>query len=240
MLGPALFLLSSKPARPSQNERIYKTMNYDTIAQPWQQNPQNAPRLPMPANSPFFLKHHPKNWELVEFKQKKQGKKAEYSVFLWLPVLHVHWEAAGVEGTRGSGDNVDSTLAKAKYNGKGWTILEPSRHDYLRIYPAIKGNYYSDKWTTIENLAGEIVTTYNHDENNNWRRELVKNGAVQLPHEQILKRLIHNHSRMISNKAKFQHIPENKKKLDALYDINKEMTKAMDAVKSDGVDAYEL
>lgn len=215
-------------------------MNYDNMAQPWQTSPQNAPRLPMKANSSFFLKHHPKNWEIVEFKKPKSGKTAASSVFLWLPIFHVHWEKAGVEGTRGSGAHVDSSLAKAKYTRDGWTLLEPSKHDYIRVYPALSGNYYCDKWTSIENLAGEIVTTYNHAEHDNWRRELVKNGHVALPHKQILKKIIHNHSRMISNKAKFQHIPENKKKLDALYDTNREMVIAMDLVTNSGVDAYEL
>ena len=194
----------------------------------------------MAANSPFFLKHHPKNWELVEFEIPSKGKGTATSYYLWLPCLHCHWESAGVEGTRGAGSNVDSSLAKAKYNRDGWTILEPNKHDYLRIYPALKGNYYSDKWTRIENLAGEIVTTYDHAGHNEWRRNLVHAGIIPLPHPQILKKLIHTHSRLISNKAKFQHIPENKKRLDALYDTNRRMVEAMDRVKKQGVDAYEL
>lgn len=215
-------------------------MNYSDIAQPWTSAPQNATILPLRANSSFFLKHHPKNWEITEFKTKKRGKTPAKTVFLWLPILHCHFETAGVEGCRGSGQNVDSSLSKARYMGDGWTILDPTQHDYLRVYPAVQGNYFSDKWTEIENLAGEIVTTYDRDANNTWRRELVYKGAIPLPHPQILKKIIHNHTRMIGNKTKFQHIPESKKKLDALYETNKQMKIAMDLVISDGVESYEL
>ena len=215
-------------------------MNYDTIAQPWTSSKGNQVRLPVRANSSYFLKHHPKNWELVEFKRPKKGKTAAYSIFLWLPKLHCHFEKAGAEGCRGSGQNVDSSIAKARYNSDGWTILEPSKHDYLRVYPARGGSYYVDKWTTLENLGGELVTTYDREGNNEFRRQLVNSGAIPLPHKQILKRLIHDHSRMIGNKTKFQHIPENKARLDALYETNRQMVKAMDLVISDGVDAYEL
>lgn len=217
-------------------------MNYNNIAQPWQQSPQNAPRLPLHANSTFFLKHHPKNWELVAFDNPKKTKAASDKIYLWLPVLHSHVETAGVEGVRGSdrGSSVDSSLAKAKNTRDGWTILEPSKFDYLRIYPALNGNYHADKWTTLENLGGEIVTTYDHDAHNKFRRELVHLSVIDLPHRQILKRIIHNHSRMISQKSKYQHIPENKIKLDNMHDINRAMVTAMDDVQDKGVDAYEL
>lgn len=217
-------------------------MNYENIAQPWTSSPSNSPVLPLRANSSYFLKHHPKNWELVEFKKSKntKTKTGPKSIFLWLPKLHCHFEKAGSDGCRGSGQNIDSSISKARYSEKGWTILEPSKHDYLRVYPAQGGSYYVDKWTKLENLGGEIVTTYDREANNEFRRNLVHIGAIPLPHPQLLKRLIHDHSRMISNKTKFQHIPENKVRLDALYEINREMVKAMDVVKSDGVDAYEL
>ena len=97
-----------------------------------------------------------------------------------------------------------------------------------------------DQWAQLENLAGEIVTTYDHAAHNDFRRKLVLEGHIPLPHKQILKRIIHNHSRMSSNKTKFQHIPETKAKLDILYAENREMVKAMDLVIKDGVDAYEL
>lgn len=217
-------------------------MNYNNLAQPWQQSAQNTPRLPLRSNSTFFLKHHPRNWELIAFDLPSKNKKAATKKHLWLPVLHNHIETAGVEGVRGAerGGAVDSSLAKAKYSRDGWTILEPSKFDYLRIYPALNGNYHCDVWTQLENLGGEIVTTYDHDAHNKFRRELVLMEVIPLPHTQILKRLIHKHSRMISNKSKYQHIPENKKKLDIMHDINRAMVEAMDDVKATGVKSYEL
>ena len=133
-------------------------MNYEDIAQPWQTTAQQQITLPTRSNNRFFYKHHPKNWQIHYFEIEGKGKITEtVRKAVWLPELHVHHETPGVNGTRGFTNNPDSGLARTRLVDKGWTIINPSQHDYLRKYPARKGSYWADKFTTLENIGANLL-----------------------------------------------------------------------------------
>jgi acyl-CoA synthetase (AMP-forming)/AMP-acid ligase II len=216
-------------------------MDYSEIAQPWSQGAAQLPKLPIQSNPTFILKHHPKNWELVGIeKETGSGKSKKTTVkYYWLPLIHDHHLAAGVQGVRGQGAHVDGTISKAQAVNEGWILLEPSKYDYIRIYPANRGSFHCNKWTKLENLGGEIVRTFDKSSHDNWRRELVLNGDLPLPHAAMLQRQIVIAERSINRKLSQQHIPQIKKDIDHQSNIITIMRETIKSVKELGIKAYE-
>ena len=217
-------------------------MNYEDYAQPWQTTQQQQVKLPAKANNRFFYKHHPKNWELYYFNtEEKTGKKTEtVKKPVWLPALHVHHETPGVNGTRGYSENPDSGLARTRLADKGWTIINPNQHDYLRKFPARKGSYWADKFTRLENIGGELVKTYEHDNFALWRLELMKEGVIQIPHKTFIQRQMLDTQRRIERHTRNQHIPEVAAKLKGMQDLHNDMKKALDDIQINQRGHYEL
>ncbi len=217
-------------------------MNYEDFAQPWQTTQQQQVKLPARANNRFFYKHHPKNWELYYFEtEEKTGKKTEtVKIPVWLPELHVHHETPGVNGTRGYSENPDSGLARTRLADKGWTIINPNQHDYLRKFPARKGSFWADKFTRLENIGGELVKTYEHDNFALWRLELMKEGVIQIPHKTFIQRQMLDTQRRIERHTRNQHIPEVAAKLKGMQDLHNDMKKALDDIQINQRGHYEL
>ena len=212
-------------------------MNYEDIAQPWQTTAQQQITLPTRSNNRFFYKHHPKNWELHYF--ETQGKKPIRKP-VWLPELHVHHETPGVNGTRGFTNTPDSGLARTRLVDKGWTIINPAQHDYLRKYPARKGSYWADKFTTLENIGGELVKSYRHDLFAEWRLELMQKAVLQLPHKTFIQRQMMDVQRRIERHTRNQHIPEIAAKLKGLQDLHSDMKLALQDLEKNRIEHYEL
>tara|TARA_R100000664_G_C2756524_1_gene144435 strand:- start:1889 stop:2530 length:642 start_codon:yes stop_codon:yes gene_type:complete len=213
-------------------------MNYENIAQPWQTTAQQHITLPVRANNRFFYKHHPKNWELYYF-EIDTGKKI-INKPVWLPDLHVHHETPGVNGTRGFTGNPDSGLTRTRLVDKGWVVINANQHDYLRKYPARKGAYWADKFTRLENIGGELVKTFEHDNFAKWKLELMQNGVISLPHKTFLQRKMMDTQRRIQRHTRNQHIPEIAAKLQGLQDLHDDMKKAAADLEKNGVKHYEL
>ena len=217
-------------------------MNYKEYAQPWQQTAQQQVTLPVRANSRFFYKHHPKNWEIHYFEmEQKTGKKTEVvKKPVWLPELSTHHETPGVNGTRGYTNNPDSGLARTRMQDNGWTIISPNVHDYLRKYPARNGSYWADRFTRLENIGGDLITSFNHEDYANFRLSLMRDGVLQLPHKTFLQRKMMDIQRRIERHTRNQHIPEIAARLRGLQDLHNDMKKATtDLQKNKGLH-YEL
>lgn len=217
-------------------------MDYEQYAQPWQQTAQQQVTLPTRANNRFFYKHHPKNWELVYFDAEEATGKTTKTVRkpVWLPELHVHHETPGVNGTRGYTANPDSGLARTRIIDKGWTIINPNTHDYLRKYPARKGSFWADKFTRLENIGGELVRTYDHVSFANWRLKLMQDRVIPFPHKTFIQRKMMDVQRRIERHTRNQHIPEIAAKLKGLQDLHNDMKKALQDLETNKDRHYEL
>ena len=217
-------------------------MNYEDIAQPWQTTAKQQVTLPTRSNNRFFYKHHPKTWELHYFETEETTGKTTETVRkpVWLPELHVHHETPGVNGTRGFSNNPDSGLTRTRLVDKGWTIINPAQHDYLRKYPARRGSYWADKFTTLENIGGELVKSYRHDLFADWRLELMQKGVLQLPHKTFIQRQMMDVQRRIERHTRNQHIPEIAAKLNGLQDLHKDMKVAVQGLEKNRGGHYEL
>ena len=214
------------------------TRELTSLGQPWQEKKTQESRLRCPGNARWFFAHYPKDWELVYF-ETKTGKSTK-KIARFLPLLRTVKELAGVNGCRGSGGYVDSSLMRANMQESGWTILQPRDHDYLRIYPALTGSYHSSRFVELEELAGDLIETFDHEQFNLWRLSLMREGYISPPHPHILKKIILDQSRNMNRKARFQHIPEEATKLKDMAQKKRDMESAIADLKKSGAQSYEF
>lgn len=219
-------------------------MDYSNYAQPWQEKREQETRIPIKANTRFFFAHFAENWELHVFTkstrdgESKKSKRVELPMLL--PLLSSIPEQAGVNGCRVIGGRLDSSIMKAQMIESGWQILEPTRIDYLRTYPATRGTYYTSKWTKLERVGSRMLTTFQHDEYNNWRRELMLSQTISLPHPQIVRLLLIDQNREITKLEQSQHIPEIATRLKMSQKKYADINKAIDRLEKLGPDCYSI
>ena len=205
--------------------------DYSNFAQPWQDQKRTRELLPTPSNNPWFYAHHPFNWELAHI---KRGKK---TTPILVPQLKTIQEMAGVNGVRDNGDN---TLLLGKIKRKGYTIIDPNVTDYMRVYPAHGGNYYGSKFDHMENLAGRLIKTFQHDEFLKFRMGLVAAGAIQLPHEHVLKLLRLDLQDKINQYSTDQHNPGIKSRMEKAQQKLEDIEKAIADLQEKGLSNYEI
>lgn len=170
-------------------------------------------------NAPFFLSHHPFQWELVQTAD---------DVFEWLPTFSKINEMAGVNGVQHTPSGVDSTVTRMKMSDKGHTILE-REFGYVTRYPSKQGGfYYAMKWDVPKIIGNK--TFWKHDEQgyNEWRKLLISEGIIERPEIEIIELKLNDIDRKIDRRLKNQHIPEIKKEIDGLYEIKRQMKSAFD------------
>lgn len=217
-------------------QALGKNMSYDNISQPWQASKRSVTkRIPKQANSSWRFIHHPTSWSL-EYVQdgKKKDKKP-----IWLPKFARLILKPGVNGVSGTEDNPDTRLARLQVTDRGCTIIDPERYDYLRVYPAIGGELTLSKWMKVENLGGKIFIVGDDEGFAEFRRELVADGAIKPPHDQILTGLQMKQQEIITMHSSKPHIPQAVKEQTAAEQKLADMQKATAALKKDGVKYYE-
>lgn len=160
--------------------------------------------LPVSPNAPFYLRHHPDNWEVEE-----EGLDAP----TWLPELHQHPLQPGVRGVRTISKGEPKTeayrdsVSKAKTYG-GFTYLDPQRaipdefipsgvptgRGYLRDAPCAdlrsgqRGRFHTEPWNVPIWTPKGRPQRFRFDRAlyNRWRVWLVETGQVDPPHEWAL------------------------------------------------------
>lgn len=209
--------------------------NYETIAQPWSQEKRSGEYVPKRRNDPWYYAAHPYNWELV-YLTKQVGKAKPKKVPLLLPKLRRIPHVSGVNGARDGGD---LTIANANLHKKGWVILDPHQHDYIKIYPAIGGNYHGSKFSRIESLAGQALEMYNDEEFDNFRKDLMISQVLSLPHPQILRKIKLEKQEGLNRLSRNLHLPDVKAKFQHLEQQLKDFELAAANLQKLGVKAYE-
>lgn len=219
-------------------------MDYSNFAQPWQEKREQETRIPVKANTRFFFAHFAENWELVNFETTQKGEDGKRSkkiqVPMLLPLISSIPEQAGVNGCRTVGGRIDSSIMKAQMVETGWRIIEPNQIDYLRTYPATRGSYYTSKWTKLEKVGSRILTTFSHDDYNDWRRELMETKYISAPHPQIAKLLLIDQNREITKLEQSQHIPEIAVRLRTAQKKYTDIKKAISRIEKLGFKAYAI
>jgi hypothetical protein len=215
---------------------------YDSFSQPWEEKQSAETRIPKKKNPRFFFAHHPENWELVMFEKTLSGeeKRKRITIPLLLPVLSSVQEEPGVNGTRAVGGRLDSSIMRTSLRDRDWTIIDPKKHDYLRVYPAHKGNYHTSRWIRLEKIGRRIIEHFDQKGFDDWRRSLIAEGHLNPPHPQIAELRLISMNRSMSRLERDQHIPEVATRLKGKQEEFKQTKKAIALAAKHGRDAYVL
>jgi len=216
--------------------------DYSRYAQPWEQKTEVQTRIPKKANSRFFFAHNPENWELkmIEgYSMTEEGKRKKQKTPMLLPVLSSIHEVPGVNGTRAVGSRIDSSIMRTNLLDQGWTIIDPIKHDYIRVYPAHKGNYHTSKWIRLEKVGRRVIEHFDADSFDQWRIEIMKSGVLNPPHPQIAALRLISMNRAMSRLERDQHIPEIANRLKTKQTELKNTKAAIARVEKLGRLAYE-
>lgn len=215
---------------------------YDNFSQPWEEKQTAELRIPKKKNPRFFYAHHPENWELVMFEKTEISgdKRKKTAVPLLLPVLSSVQEEPGVNGSRAVGGRLDSSIMRTSLTDKDWVILDPKRFDYLRVYPAHKGNYHTSRWVKLEKVGRRMIHHFDQLGFDDWRRSLVADGHLSAPHPKIAELRLISMNRAMSRLERDQHIPEVATRLKSKQEEFKQTKKAIALAAKHGRNAYVL
>lgn len=213
-------------------------MNYENLSQPWSMVRPSNTRLPINPDHPFIYKHFPSNWEFG-YTTVKAGKK-EKNVPVYYPSVDMERIVPGVNGVHQiQGELGDNSARLGKLQQQGYIILDPERHDYMRVYPAkYGGSKHSPKWESYKILAGQVISSFDRKAWNQWRLQLIVDGVIQIPHDHFLELHIMQARKLPQRYISQQHIPEIKSKLDANYNRIADMESARQGIMEKGIEYY--
>jgi len=177
---------------------------------------------------------------LFETTTSTDDNRKKKQVPILLPMLSSIPEVAGVNGTKQVGKHIDSGLMRTQLQDHGWTILDAGKHDYMRIYPAQKGNYHTSKWISFEKVGRRVIQKFDADGFDQWRLELMQKGAITPPHPEIAALKLIKMDRAMSRLERDQHIPEVSARLKSKQAQYKQIKAAIQRVEDKGVHAYAI
>jgi len=160
--------------------------------------------------------HHPEGWEPVE---------TTAGTWEWLPVLKRLLLKPGVNGVRGGGGQIDDSFARVGFADRGWTILD-RQLGYVTRYPCRRGYSYYLTWDVPSKVGRRLIVRHDSEGYNEFRRELVTSGAVEMPVSEILEGILETYSNQINRNSKDIHIPTVKAKIESTKDLIKGATAA--------------
>ena len=156
-----------------------------------------------------------------------------------MPKLNKIPETAGVNLVRGEQGATDSTLAQTTFIQRGFTVLNPAKIDYVRVYPAIGGRYHTTKFMKLENLAGEVIKKNDTAAMNEWLCKLIADGHIEPPHPHMTKKIMNMQEQLITMHTNKQYLPLAKAEMSAAEQLLEGMKEATAAVQKHGVKYYE-
>lgn len=207
-------------------------MKLNNLSHPWSSVKAEQTRLKIKSNSNFVFMHNPKNWELCYISSGKKSKP------VFLPLLSTLRFTPGVNLVRANGKSVSTGVAIAKAQDNGFTIIDPNRFDYIRVYPALGGNRYEDSFTEFEQLGGSLIRTFNHDRFNDFRNSLMREGYLNPPHEHFIKLMIQENAKVLNKYAQLQHNPNHEALYKKALQKDIDLKQALADLKKIGVEVY--
>tara|TARA_R100000406_G_scaffold11227_1_gene7228 strand:+ start:11688 stop:12329 length:642 start_codon:yes stop_codon:yes gene_type:complete len=209
-------------------------------SQPWSNQVKNRESLPVASNSPYYFIHNVKNWEMYEFEFEFEDKRKKPDIVpLLLPMFTTLRITGGVNGVK-DGKHPDPSIALAKMQNNGFTVLNPRDYDYLRMYPARGGSYHTDKWTSVQVIGNEPIFEFDHKGFAEFRRALILEGKIKLPHKHFIQLMKIRKQRSIDRIAQDQHIPERAIQLRKRQKQIQDLIAFESRLQKLGLSAYEM
>ena len=208
-------------------------MKLNQYAHAWSDAVVQHKKLNLPRNQRFIFFHNPKNWEIAHF---KNGRK---ETSLLLPSFNSLILEAGVNNVRANGNHIDYSYALAELQQQGCTVLLPEKFDYMVKYPVHNGYHYCTKFLQVEEVAGTVITTFDQSAFNEFKRNLMLQGVIELPHEHFTRLILHRNKNKINRLSNQLHNPSSKARYEEAIEFEKQVKQARDQIKKHGVKAYE-
>ena len=177
--------------------------------------------------------HHPTSWSLEYITDGKKSKP------IFVPKLARFILKAGTNGIGGTDDNPQTAVARVQQMDRGNIIIDPSKVDYLRVYPAIGGDLTLNKWTKIENLGGKVFFLKDDEGFREFRKNLVRDEIVEPPNPLVIKGIIRKQQEIIVMHNSKPHIPQASKEATAAEKKLEDMRTALAAIEKHGKKYYE-
>tara|TARA_R100000406_G_C3105276_1_gene123014 strand:+ start:357 stop:998 length:642 start_codon:yes stop_codon:yes gene_type:complete len=212
-------------------------MKFTDISYPWSEQKNNTKKLRLKANRPFIFMHHPKNWELIYTKDDSDKSKKKTKPLL-VPNFSTLRLEPGVNNVRSTGGGIQIHVAIAKAEERGFTVIKPEHHDYLKVYPALNGKYYADKFTEFEQYGNSLISNFDFDSYNDFRKNLVRDGHIALPHLHFIRVLLNANRKLINKYSQLTHNPNHKAMYNKALQKDKDLKEAIKKIKDEGVDYY--
>ena len=178
-------------------------------------------RIKESANSPFYIAIGIYDWSLAKID----------GTWEFLPTFMHIYETAGVNGISSRPDGTtDSRATRMKMQEQGFTIL-PHSLGYVQEFTTLNGGiHYRDIWQTPRKLGNKIIWSTDEKALNKFKREIIKNGHVPVPDQEIKIMLANKIGRRIDRRIKQQHLPEIKKEITELKELLKNIDKAFSEI----------
>lgn len=191
---------------------FFKQNMENHMSQPWTGTKQiDESGIPISPNTPYWLMHHPETcWDFVCFD----------GAWMFLPSFRRLFELPGCNGVRmvprgGS----DSQLARIQMMDNGFEILDMEMGYQTRFRTRSGGWYYVDVWSTPKVLGRKVIWKFDTQSFNRWRLDLLKDGVIAPPDEDVLTLLIDAKSKRVERNAMKTHIPAIKENYDKDFQI---------------------
>ena len=161
---------------------------------------ESGDRLPIDStNNPFYLVHSPLSWDYLETRHGWE----------LLPTLMGVSRQAGVGGMemkRGGG--VDDMMWYAKKTTEDKCIVIPMDYiyegetGYMSEWKNRNGKpFYTDRWTSPQQLGNKVIWSTDDESVNDFKRHLVHEGVIPLPHDVIVEGLKQSLMRSIERRV---------------------------------------
>ena len=212
---------------------------FTEMAQPWSMAAPGVQNLPIDPNHPFYYRHWPATWDFKIFKITKSKKTVECPLFL--PSVDMERVVPGVNGVHQIRNEIgDASSRMGKLRQQGHIILEPTEHDYIRVYPAkYGGKHHAPKWQNFRVLAGQVISKFDIENFDQWRIQLVIDRIIPLPDPHFMELYVINARKEPARLIPSQHLTEVKKELDQIYKKIRDMEEAMAKIQEKGIAYYQ-
>lgn len=135
-------------------------------------------------NAPFYFVHSPLGWNFIETQHGWE----------LLPVVTGVSRQAGIGGMQMKrGGGVDDMMWYARKTTEEQCVVIPMDYEYdgqvgyLSQWKNRNGKpYYTDRWTTPQQLGNKIIWTTDFDALHDFKRHLVHTGVIPLPNPVVV------------------------------------------------------
>ena len=210
-------------------------MKLNTLSYPWSEARKSEKKLKIKSNRPFIFVHNPQNWELIYTSSEDKRKKEKP---LLVPNFSVLRLEPGINNVQLSGSKISINRAVADAQENGFTIIDPEDYNYIKVFPALGGKYYCDIFTSFEQIGSSLITNFDHQSFNDFRRKLILDKVISLPHKHFIRLLLSDNLKIITKYSSSLHNPNHEALHNKAVKVDNDLKFFMKQIEEQGIEYY--